>query len=88
MSGIIRPETALVGDKYQPQHAVDQIVEVMRHKVNCTNGAVIIVNEQTKQAFFGTVQGDLGRTIDMLEKVLASLKRVKAGGKAPGIIKG
>lgn len=76
--------------KYQPPHAVDEITKIMRDRVHCTNGCVIIVDDRTKAAVFGTVQGDLGRSIEMLERTLASLKKMKAkqdaGGGAPLIM--
>lgn len=67
----------LNGSKYEPQQAVDQIILVLRERVRCTNGLVIVVNDQTKEAFLGTVVGDINRTVDMLERTLASLRKVK-----------
>lgn len=65
------------GPKYEPQQAVDQILLILRERVRCTNGLVILVNDATKEAFLGTVVGDINRTVEMLERTLASLRKVK-----------
>lgn len=71
--------------KLPMQAAIDQTIDLLRRKADCTDAVVILANHHTGECKISTISGDVNHIIQILQRTLTALH--KAGHGRIGLVK-